>query len=115
LIEDLNPVVAAIADEDAAPRVDRDGVERVKLARPPAALTPRLDELSVLRKPHHAVVAVVVMAIGHEDVAACGNRDIARRIEVIRTDPGLPECAERHQRFSVWSELDDHLSAFVAL
>jgi hypothetical protein len=46
LIEDLDAVVAAIADEDAAARIDRDRVNRMELTRRPAALAPCRDELA---------------------------------------------------------------------
>src|SRR5205823_5201193 len=56
LIEDLDPVVPAVADENSSPRVDSDGVESMELARRPTGFAPRLDELSVLRALHDLAV-----------------------------------------------------------
>ena len=115
LIEDLDPVVPAVADENSSPRVDSDGVESMELARRPTGFAPRLDELSVLRKLHDAVVAVVVVPVGDEDVAVRRHGDVAWRTEVIGPATGLSGCAQRHQHLAVRAELDDLLPAFVAL
>ena len=42
LVEQLNAVVVAVADEHAAARVDRDRVHRAELARPVARAAPLL-------------------------------------------------------------------------
>ncbi len=46
LVEDLNPVVRPIGDEQPAFRVPRERVRLVELARACAALAPLLDELA---------------------------------------------------------------------
>src|SRR5215510_13936987 len=55
------------------------------------------------------------MAVGDEYVAAGRHDDVARRRQVIRTAARLPRRAQRHQHLAVGTELDDHLSALVAL
>ena len=47
LVEDLQPVVLAVGDEEPALRVERQRVGRRELARPGALPAPRLDELAV--------------------------------------------------------------------
>src|SRR4030095_728820 len=106
LIEDLNPVVAAIADEYASLRINRDGVQRPEFAGRPAGLAPFFEVLSVFRELHHAVIPVVVVTIGDEDVAVLCDRDVARRIEVIGPAARLAWNSERHQDLSVGTELD---------
>src|SRR5262249_23974595 len=109
LIEDLNAVVAAIADEHTATRIDRDGVNRMEFAGRPAGLPPRGHEVSRARELHDAIVSGLTVSVGDEDVAARRHCDVARRREMIRTAPLLPWCAKRHEHFAFRAELDDHL------
>jgi hypothetical protein len=44
LAEDLNPMVAAVGDKEAALRVELEGVRRAELTRPEAEATPLLRE-----------------------------------------------------------------------
>lgn len=69
LIEDLDPVVLAIADEQASTRVHRDRVRLAELAAPLSLPAPFLDVLAVLCEPHHAIVLPVAMAVGDEEIA----------------------------------------------
>src|SRR6185436_4565905 len=73
LIENLQTLVAAVGDEDAAAAVDRDGVRHAEFTRPGPLLAPGLDEAPILRKFHDAIVH---MAIGHEDVAVVPERHV---------------------------------------
>jgi uncharacterized protein YbjT (DUF2867 family) len=85
LIEDLNAVVLAIADEQPSLRVDRDGVRLADLAVARSLAAPLLDERSVLAEPHHAVVRAVAMTVGHEDVAVGRRDDVGRLVKECRT------------------------------
>src|SRR6185369_3160759 len=114
LIEDLNAVVAAIADEHTSARIDRDGVNRMEFAGCPAGLAPRGHEFSRARELHDAIVAGFTVSVGDEHVAARRHRDVARRREMIRTAPFLPWCPKRHEHFAFRAELDDDLPALVA-
>src|SRR5215470_5593673 len=58
LIENLDAVVAAVANEQAALRVHRDRVRPVKFAGARAFLAPGLDELAVLRELHDPRVGI---------------------------------------------------------
>src|SRR5580765_7841325 len=53
LIEDLNPVVVAIADEQASLRVERERVRLIDLAGAGAQLAPLLEELAGLVELQH--------------------------------------------------------------
>ena len=81
LIEDLNPVVVAIADEQPALRVHRERVRLIEFVGARAVLAPCLDELAVLRELEQVIVAGAV-AFGHEDVAVGRDEDGVRLIEV---------------------------------
>ena len=50
LVEDLDAVVAAIGDEQPAPRIERERVRLLNSPGPGAELAPALDELAVLRE-----------------------------------------------------------------
>src|SRR5215469_8569385 len=83
LVENLDAVVYAIADEQAALRVERDGVRLMKLAGTRSFAPPGLDEFSVLRKFDDAIVAGFAMAIGDEDVAIGRDYDVRGLVECV--------------------------------
>ena len=110
LIENLNAVIATIADEEAPARVHREGVRSlcVKIARRAPLLSPRLDEFSVLRKLHDARVRHTAVAVADEDIAVRGDEDRGRHVEGIRTVARNASLAERHQELPVQNyEADD--------
>ena len=90
LIEDLNAVVAAVGDEQAAGGVHRERVRRVELARPRTLPAPGLDERAVLRKLHDAGVGVAAVAVGDEDGAVGRDDDVRGRAEVSGPSPATP-------------------------
>src|SRR5262249_58483977 len=65
LVEDLNAIVAAVADEDPSLRIDGDCVRRVELAGGRAFLAPRLDELPILPTLPDARIGVSAMTTCH--------------------------------------------------
>src|SRR5262245_43975661 len=81
----------------------------------PAGLPPFLDVFPILRELHDAVVAVVVVTIGNEDVAAWCDRNIAGRVEMIRSAAGFSGRAECHQHFPFGTERDHLMPSLVAL
>ena len=85
LVENLDPVVLAIADQQPAARVDRDRVRLAEFAGPCAFAAPLLDESPVLRELHHAIVPAVAVTVGHENVAARRNDNVGGLIEEIRS------------------------------
>src|SRR4030095_4385133 len=61
LVEDLNAVVRAIGDEEAAPRVERETVRPDELAGLPAVPAEFLDELPVAREPDQAIAVLLAV------------------------------------------------------
>ena len=55
------------------------------------------------------------MAVGDEDVAVGGYRDIARRCEMVGAAALFARSAEGHQNLPSRAELDDDLSSLVTL
>src|SRR2546427_4373520 len=106
LVEDLDAIVAAVADEDLSLRIDSDGMRRVELAGARAFPAPRFDERPILRELHDARVGVPAMPIGDESIAVRSRHDVARPIERVRPVAGNPGLAERHQHLSFRVELE---------
>src|SRR5207237_8929203 len=97
LMDVLNAVVLAGADEQPSARVDRNRVRLADLARPRAFLPPLLDERAGAIEFDDAVVLAVSMAVGDEDVAVGRDDDVRRLIGEIRPRAGPAGLAERHQ------------------
>src|SRR5207247_2794794 len=108
LIEDLHPVVVAIADEQPSPRVERQRVRLIELARTGAQLAPLLDELASLVELQDAIVSGAV-PLGDEDVPVECDDDVVRLIEIVGRR-GAARLAEREQHLAVRAELE-HLVA----
>src|SRR2546425_392070 len=79
--EDLDAIVLAVADEDAAIRVDGDAMRQVELARPGARYAPGLLELAGRREAMHPTVAV---PIGDIEVAPRTDGQIRGPVERAR-------------------------------
>src|SRR5207249_10396707 len=95
LIEDLQPHVAAIGDEQTTPRIEREAVRRTEFAGRGAELAPRLDEFAVLRElrdscdgVRRGVRVLPAVSFGDEDVT------VRRRHDVV----GFGERLGRHLR-----------------
>src|SRR5262249_308961 len=69
---------------------DEDVVRLVELAGRRSLASPRLDEMAILRKLHHAAGAVFIrgMTVGNEDVAVWRDGNTGRPIESNRTGSG---------------------------
>src|SRR5678816_2876780 len=107
LVEDLDAIVLAIADEETPARIQRDRVRLADLARARSFLAPLLDERAILRELHHAIVLAVAMTVGDEDVAIRPDEDVRGLIEEVRTGATDTRLAERHQYFALRVELED--------
>src|SRR5215813_2336922 len=114
LVEDLNAVVAAVADEEPPLRIDCDRMRRVELPGTRAFPAPRLDEFSILREFHDARVGVPAMPIGDEDVTVRRGDNVAWPIKRVGPVAGNSSLAERHQHFSIGAEFE-YLVAFAVL
>src|SRR2546427_12302202 len=103
LIEDLDAVVIAIADEEAFARIHRERVRLIEFTGRGAELAPLLDELAGLVELQDAVVARTV-TLGHEDVAVGCHQHVVRLIEVVGRRRAA-RFAEREEYFALWAEL----------
>src|SRR5262249_17378353 len=83
---------------------------RIELAWPRPFLSPRLDELPVLRELHDPRVRIPAVSVRDEDVAIGGGDDVGRLIEGVRAVAGDSNFAERQQDLSIRAELDDDMS-----
>src|SRR5262249_23708826 len=109
LVEDLDAIVVAVADEQTTARVHRQRVRLIELVRPGALLPPAFDQLAVLRELEDLRLALAV-SLRDEDLAGRPNQDVVRLKEImVASGPaGLPE---RHQDPAVRTELE-HLMTF---
>src|SRR5207248_2880827 len=85
LIENLNAIVGAVADENPALGIHGNSMGGIKLTRSTSFFAPRLDELSIFGEFHDAGIAVSAVSIGHKDVSIGGDNHIGRLIECVRT------------------------------
>ena len=83
LIENLNPIVLAVTDEQTTARVHRDRVRLADLAAPRALSSPLFEVGAVLRELDDAIVRSPAMAVGDEDRAVRRDDDVGRLIEAI--------------------------------
>src|ERR1039458_474811 len=99
LVEDLDAVVGAVADEEAAGGIESQAVGSIELAGGRALLAPGLDERTVFGKLHHAGVGVAAVSVGDEDIAVGseghGGR-LVERIGAIARDALLAEIGRAH-------------------
>ncbi len=111
LVEDLDAVVAAVADEQAALGIHRQRVRLVEVVGAVAELAPRFDQRSVLRKLVYSRRAPRGrrVALGDEDVAVGRDEDRVRLEEVVRVACAA-RLAERAQQLAVGAELEDLMS-----
>src|SRR5579872_607201 len=75
--------------------------------------SPSLDELPVFREFDDPVVAGFAMAVRHKDGAIRRDGDIRREIESVGTIAGDPGFPERHQNFTLRTELENLLALSV--
>src|SRR5260370_6944902 len=63
LVEDLDPIVIAIPDEQPSFRIEGQAMRYVELPWAGSLLSPHLDEFSILRELNDAVVAVPAIPV----------------------------------------------------
>src|SRR5262249_5861120 len=110
LVEDLDPLVLAVRDEETALGVDRNRVDNVELTGTAAALAELAHVLPVLRKPDDASVLV---AVGDVEVAARQERDVGRSAEVRPIGAGHLVLTEPHDELAVAREFEHLLRALA--
>src|SRR5262249_27264047 len=109
-VEDLDAVVLAVADVDAALFVEADGVRQVELALALALLTPLLQQLALFRELQHPRVAV---AVGDVEVAGGSHGHLGRAVEAVRAVALRASLAQRQEQFALGAELHDTVAAHV--
>jgi hypothetical protein len=100
LVEDLDAAVGAVGDEDTAGIINGDGVERAELARSVAGLAPGSDVFSVTGKLDDAIIAVVGVAVGDEDVAVGECDDVGGGDEMVGAAAGFAGGAKSSKKKS---------------
>src|ERR1043166_2034673 len=108
LVEDLDPVVAPVPDEEPPPGIHRQGVGLVQLARTRAPGPEGFEQPPVLVELENPGVGPGRggVPLRYEDVAVRGDQDVVRLVE-IRGIPAPPRLAERHEQLPVRPELED--------
>src|ERR1039458_572607 len=111
--KDLDAVVGAVADEEAAGGIESQAVGSIELAGGRALLAPGLDERAVFGRLHHAGVGVAAVSVGDEDLAVGSDGHGGRLVERIGAIARDALLAEGEQDFAVGIELDDLVAAAV--
>src|SRR5260221_2486398 len=73
LVENLNPVVVAIADEQAPFGIEGQAMRQVEFPRAGSFFPPRLDEFPIFRKLHDAGGGMYDVSIGHANIGLWGG------------------------------------------
>src|SRR5262249_36887547 len=105
LIEDLDPIVPTVTNEQTAARIHGQSVGRIELANRGSFLSPGFDEFAVLRKLQNAGVRIPPVSVPDEDIAIRRHEDSGRLIECVRAISSDSSLAERHQDLAVRTEL----------
>src|SRR2546426_2483063 len=114
LVEDLDPIVAPIANKQPAAGIHGQGVRRIELAWGVALLAPRFNELAILRELQNTCVRIPAMAVRDKDIAIWCDQDGGRLIERVGTITGDSCLAERHQDLAVRAELENLVTLSVS-
>src|SRR3977135_1156978 len=85
LVEDLDPIVIAIPDEQPSFRIEGQAMRYVDLPRPGSLLSPHLDNFPILRELPNAFVAVPAMPVRDKNISIQANCNSGRHIECVRT------------------------------
>ena len=118
LVEDLDPIVVPVADEQPASGVESDRVGCIELVRAGSSLSPGLEELAILGKFRNAIVTRSWSGVpfGDEDVAIGSDRHIGRLIEQAGLGAGDSGLAQRHQNLAIGAEFENlHAPAIPGL
>src|SRR5581483_1318627 len=111
LIEDLDPVVAPVGDEQSSLRVHREAVRLIELDAAAAFVSDRLDERAVLRQLDDAR-DVAAVTFGDEDVAVRRHEHVVRLIEEVAV-ASAASLAEDQQQTPFGAELEDLMTALA--
>src|ERR1700704_101170 len=113
LIEDLDPVVSAVGNEETPFGIESQGVGRLELPGSRSLFSPRFDEFPVFRKLHDPRVRIAAMPVADEDVAIRSDGHGRRPIKSVWSIAGDSRLTERHQDLSIRVELEDLLALSI--
>src|SRR5262249_8320204 len=113
LIENLDAVVVAVADEQVPARIHRERMRGIDLTRGAAFLAPGLDEFAGLVEFDDAGIGVAAVSVADENVAIGRDQNRGRSVEGVRTVACRSGLAEREQDLAVRAELEDLVALAV--
>src|ERR1039458_7539875 len=83
LVENLDAVIGAVADEQGPGGIESQAVGSIELAGSRAFLAPGFEERAVFGKLHHAGVGVPAVSVGDEDISVRSEGHRGRLVECI--------------------------------
>src|SRR5579862_9447632 len=86
----------------------------IELALSRTVPAPGLDEFAVARIFDDAVVGLVAVAVGDEDIAVRRDHDVGRPVELVIAIAGDARLADRHQHPPIGTELYRRFAAAIA-
>src|SRR5450631_1238840 len=86
----------------------------VELALSRAVVAPGGDEFAIARIFDDAVVGLVAVAVGDEDVAVRRDHDVGRAVELVIAIAGNAWLADRHQQSAIGTELQSRCAPAIA-
>ncbi len=104
LRKDLDAVVAAVADEQAAVGVHGKRVRIAEFTVFPAGGSPLHEEVAVGAEFQHPVVAAGAVPVGDEDAAVRRHEHVGWLVEFVFAVPGDTRFAEAHQELAIRAE-----------
>lgn len=109
-VKDLDTLILAIPDVDAALIVDGDAVRQIKFAGAGSELSPRLEIIAIAIKLYDARIAVT---IGHVNVAVPGEGHVGGLVEQPVCFCAGVDSAENQQDVAGGIEFEDEMVAIV--
>src|SRR5580704_5728840 len=114
LIENLHAIVRPVGDVKPARRIHSQPMGDVELALSRTMVAPGLDEFAVARIFDDAVVGLVAVAVGDEDIAIRRDYDVGRAVELVIAIAGDARLADRHQHPPIGTEFYRRFAAAIA-
>src|SRR5580704_12845681 len=113
-IENLDPIVRTVGDVKPAGRIHGEAVGDVELALSRTVVAPGGDEFAVARIFDDAVVGLVAVAVGNENIAIRRDQDVGWAVELVMAVAGNARLADHHQHPSIGTVFYRRFAAAVA-
>src|ERR1017187_8425628 len=115
LVEDLDPVVGAVADEQPSFGIERERMGNLELAVFRSMASPLFNEFSILGELHDSgIPSLRIMAVRNEDVAIRSDGDGVRLIEGVRAVTCDASLAEGHQDLAIRTEFKNLVTLSIS-